>query len=114
MIRTQERPDIGPDDAAAAVREQYGLTGRWTPLPGERDRNFLLQEEDGRRWVVKVTSPEEPDEHLEFETGLLAWLAGDERLPVPAVASSTAGDPIVLHNGGSGPWRIRVLEHLPG
>ena len=61
MIRTQERPDIGPGEAAEAVRAHYGLEGRLSPLPGERDRNFLLEGPDGRRWVVKVTSPEEPD-----------------------------------------------------
>lgn len=114
MIRTQERPEIGPEQAAAAVREHYGLDGRCTPLPGERDRNFLLEGTDGRRWVVKVTSPDEADEHLDFETRLLAWLASEGGLPVPAAAASSKGEVIVRHDDDAGSWRIRVLGHLPG
>ncbi|HSG09855.1 MAG TPA: aminotransferase class III-fold pyridoxal phosphate-dependent enzyme [Longimicrobiales bacterium] len=114
MIRTQQRPEIGPEEAAEAVREHFGLEGRWAPLPGERDRNFLLEGQDGHRWVVKVTSPEEPDEHLQFETRLLTWLAREGGLPVPGLVAAASGERIVRHAGPSGSWRIRVLEHLPG
>lgn len=114
MIRTQERPEIGPDEAAEAVRVHFGLEGRWTTLPGERDRNFFLEGDDGRKWVVKVASPEEPDDSLDFETRLLAWLGSEEGSPMPVVVPSTSGDLLLRYTGASGSWRIRVLRHLPG
>lgn len=114
MIRTQERPEITPEDAAALVREHWGLEGRLEALPGERDRNFLLEAERGRRYVVKVTSPEEPEAQLDFETRLLAWLADGEGVPVPRPVPTPAGVALVRHGAGAGLRRVRVLEHLPG
>lgn len=120
MIRTQPRPDIAPETVAQAVDEGFSLRGRLTSLPGERDRNFLLEAEDGARWVVKVTSPEEPEEQLAFETRLLTVLgdvggADADGLPVPALRRTEEGEAVLRWPSGEGePWRIRVLSHLPG
>jgi len=114
MIRTQDRPDITPAEAAALVRERWGLEGPLEPLPGERDRNFLLSATDGRAYVVKVTSPEEPDAQLAFETRLLAWLSDGEGVPVPRLVPTPSGEALVRHGSGDGLRRVRVLEHLPG
>jgi len=111
MIRTQERPDIGPDEAGAIAREAFGLQGRLTPLAGERDRNFLLETESGERYVVKVTSPDEPDGQLEFETRILAWLDGD---PTPRLLPSLDEELLVRQPGGARTWRARVLRYIPG
>ena len=72
MIRIQNRPDLDAAEALAAVNEHYGLGGTLSPLPGERDCNFLLTDSDGSRYVVKVSSPEEPQPILEFETDMIA------------------------------------------
>ncbi len=114
MIRTQERPDITSAEAAEIVRQAFGLEGALTPLPGERDRNFLLETSGSRRYVVKVTSREEPDAHLGFETRLLAWLAGGEGSRVPAPVPTRAGELVERREAGGVAWRVRVLEHLPG
>lgn len=111
MIRTQERPEIGPDEAGAIAREAFGLQGRLTPLAGERDRNFLLETGSGERYVVKVTSPGEPDGQLRFETRLLEWLDGD---PTPRLVSSLGGETLVLRPGDGSTWRVRVLRYVPG
>jgi 4-aminobutyrate aminotransferase-like enzyme/Ser/Thr protein kinase RdoA (MazF antagonist) len=115
MIRTQERPDISPEEAVRLVREGFGLAGSLTALPGERDRNFLLATPAGNRFVVKITSPEESEEQLRFETELLQELGNDGGLPVPRLIPSKSGD-LVLRDGDEdgAPWRVRVLEHLPG
>lgn len=120
MIATQSRPRVAPGELAPILASAWGLKGLMTPLPGERDANFLLEADDGGPRVVKVTSPEEPEEALSFETRLLRWLAtegpGAPRTPSP----SPAGDGSLIVRaapGGSGapaPWRIRVLDHLPG
>jgi 4-aminobutyrate aminotransferase-like enzyme/Ser/Thr protein kinase RdoA (MazF antagonist) len=111
MIRTQERPTIGLEEAGAIASDAFGLQGRLTPLAGERDRNFLLETGDGGRYVVKVTSPQEPDTQLAFETRILEWLGG---APTPPVVRSLQGEVIVRRPGAGGPWRVRVLRWIPG
>lgn len=115
MIRTQRRPDIDPATAAAAVAAGFALHGTLEPLSGERDCNFLLETEPGERWVVKVTSPEEPDAQLAFESTLLDTLGGRTDLPLPALRPTTSGDRILRWPAAKGdPWRIRVVAYLPG
>ena len=71
MIRIHSRPDLDEAVALEAVREHYGLDGTLTPLPGYRDRNFLLEVEGGVRYVVKVSCPDQPQTILEFENRMI-------------------------------------------
>jgi 4-aminobutyrate aminotransferase-like enzyme/Ser/Thr protein kinase RdoA (MazF antagonist) len=115
MIRTQRRPDIDPATVAQALATGFGLRGDLHPLPGERDRNFLLRTDRGERWVAKVSSPEEPDTQLEFETALLAWLAGRGTLPVAGLHPTPDGGHLLRWPApGAAAWRVRVLSYLPG
>jgi len=115
MIRTQRRPDIDPAAVADALATGFDLRGELHPLPGERDRNFLLRTDGGERWVTKVSSPEEPDAQLEFETELLAWLGGRAALPVAGLRPNRDGELLLRWPApGAAPWRIRVLAYLPG
>ena len=68
----RHRPRITVDEAAAAAGELWGLTARATPLPGERDANFLLEDDSGDRFVLKVSSAAERPERLELQHGLIA------------------------------------------
>ncbi len=115
MIRIQSRPDLDAREALDAVRELYGLEGTLRPLPGERDRNFLLETDDGERLVLKVSSPEEPQPILEFETEMIDRLSRDTEGLVPGVVRSTSGATLVEHTDASGTvHRIRVVRYLPG
>ncbi len=114
MIRIQERPDIGPGEAGAIARDAFGLQGTLTPLAGERDRNFLLETEAGERYVVKVTSPQEPEAQLALETRVLAWLATAGGSPTPPVLPSLGGELVVRYPGDGCTWRVRVLRYIPG
>lgn len=44
-------PEFEAADVASIVAGEYGLTGDWTPLEGERDQNFRLSTEIGRAHV---------------------------------------------------------------
>ncbi len=115
MIRTQRRPDIDPAAVAEALAGGFDLRGELHALPGERDRNFLLRTGRGERWVAKVSSPEEPDAQLEFETALLAWLAGHGDLPVAGLHKTRDGGLLLRWPApGASAWRMRVLSYLPG
>ena len=115
MIRLQTPPDIDAPGAEAACAEHYGLRGATTPLPGERDRNFLLETQEGRRYVVKFSSPDEPGELLEFEAEMMARLGGDTDGLVPAVVRARSGAGLVSYEDGEGKvHRMRIVDFLPG
>jgi len=115
MIKIQSRPEIGAPDVLVAMREHYALDGSLEPLPGDRDRNFLLTTAEGARYVVKVSSPDEVDEILEIEADLMAHLARSTEGFAPGVVSSTTGRRIVKHTDGlDRTHRIRVVEYLEG
>ena len=115
MISIQTRPDLHPADALQAVRDRFGLDGSLSPLPGERDQNFLLEVPDGDRFVVKVSSPDESDEILEIEADLMRHVSRLTRGFAPGVVSPKDGDGIVKHEDAEGRvHRVRVVEYLKG
>jgi 4-aminobutyrate aminotransferase-like enzyme/Ser/Thr protein kinase RdoA (MazF antagonist) len=115
MIQVHSQAIIDESVALEAVRDHYGLDGTLTPLPGERDRNFMLEAEDGVRYVVKVSSPDEPQEILEFENRMIERLAGETKGLVPGLVAARSGETLIEQDDPAGAThRIRVIEFLPG
>ena len=115
MIRIQSRPDLDEAVALDAVREHYGLDGTLTPLSGERDRNFLLEVDGGVRYIVKVSSPDEPQPILEFENRMIERLAADTNSLVPGLVAARSGETLIEHEDPAGAThRVRIMEFLPG
>ena len=115
MIKIHRRPELEPADALLAVREQYGLSGTLAPLPGERDLNFRLDADDGRQFVVKVSSPDEVDEILHIEVDLARHLARLTEGFAPDVVATSSGAYVARATDRSGrEHRIRMVEYLPG
>lgn len=115
MTPIGNRPDLDASEVLDAVREHYGLDGTMTPLTGDRDWNYLLLSDDGERHVVKVSSPDEPQDILEFETDMIARLSADTDGLIPALVASRSGSELVVLDGGEEPGlRIRVVDFLSG
>jgi 4-aminobutyrate aminotransferase-like enzyme/Ser/Thr protein kinase RdoA (MazF antagonist) len=114
MIETQRRPELSDDDAARRVREGWGLEGTLRPLPGERDRNWLLDAGVRGRFVVKVTSPDEPEALLGFETRLLEALEGAGPPATPGLVPARDGTSMRTVRDAGESWRIRLLTFLEG
>ena len=51
-IVVHHAPRFSGDEAAAIARDRYGLAGRVTPLPSERDQNFRIECADGLAYVL--------------------------------------------------------------
>ncbi len=115
MIKILSRPELNAADALAAVREHYGLDGSLSPLPGERDLNFRLDATDGRRYVVKASSPDEVDEILHIEVDLTRHLARLTEGFAPDVVPTTSGEWVARYvDAGGRAHRIRLVEYLEG
>jgi len=77
MTRSEPRDLEFEGAARALLAERYGIVGRLSPLPGERDQNFRVQTPDGGPLGVLKFSTD-PRRALEFEAALLAHLAPRE------------------------------------
>ena len=65
------RPDFLSNDAVSLVSEFFGIDGTAKELPGERDRNFLIQQSKGQRFVLKIFNQCESKELLEIQNEAL-------------------------------------------
>jgi 4-aminobutyrate aminotransferase-like enzyme/Ser/Thr protein kinase RdoA (MazF antagonist) len=116
LLASIAAPDLPLALVEAGVATTYGLTGRWRRLGGEREQNFRLVTEDGRQFVVKVASLEEPPESLEFQIEALDHVAAiDAGFPVPRIRRTLQGEHMGTVTDESGQIHIlRVLTFLPG
>src|SRR5258706_2057560 len=71
----QHAPTLTPAEASDVARRLYGLDADASPLPSERDQNFLLQTATGDRFVLKVANGTDERALLEAQTAALAHVA---------------------------------------
>ena len=115
MTYLQEPPKLSESEVSNSVQEYYGLEGTLHPLPGDRDQNFLLESPGGQKHVVKVSSLDEAQEILEFETEMITRLSNDTNGLIPSVIPAISGTSLVTHENQQGHhYRLRILEFLPG
>lgn len=109
-------PRLGQDLISHLLREEYGLIGRVHHLSGEREQNFLLQQDDEDRYVVKIFRHDDAPGMIEIQTRALQNIkAGLPQIPVPAVRKTLSGEAIFRYEAaGEGALEIRVLEYLEG
>lgn len=118
-VMETQAPELAPAAIAGAVREHYGLEGRLDPLLGERDQNFRLQCDDGRRFVVKIANPAEDPVATQFQIEALLHLeshqASHERaVHVPQIVR-TLDDRTSVFIGSANERNItRIVTYLEG
>ncbi len=97
-----------PGDPTSLCQHLFGLAATSTPLPSERDQNFLLTTEAGPRYILKISNTSESRDLLEAECLALRHLA-----PLgltPQLVPTTAGQDIAAHEG----HLARLITALPG
>jgi len=109
-------PTFDAATVADKVADEYGLTGEWAPLVGERDQNFRLSTEDGRKFVVKIAGPDEDPDVADFQVQALLFLEkGSPQIPVPRIVRAKTGHCLSeLVNGKGVKHVLRVVTYLDG
>ncbi len=93
MALKSDPPVISRDDVNRLTLQQYGLEGRFQSLAGERDANFLIHVDDGRKLILKFSHAAEDPAVLDFQCQALLHIeAQDPGLPVPRVYPTLNGD----------------------
>jgi 4-aminobutyrate aminotransferase-like enzyme/Ser/Thr protein kinase RdoA (MazF antagonist) len=104
----QHAPRFDIAGAAQLAREVYGIDAYATPLPSERDQNFLLVTTAGVRFILKIANATESRDLLEAQNAAMEHVA--PLALCPRVLAASSGGQIVRSAGHC----VRLLSWLPG
>lgn len=109
-------PRFSEDILRNFLRDQYGIQGKFKSLAGERDQNIWVTAEDGKKYVYKISSPDELDVIVDFQIKALLHLEEkDPGLSVPRQLRDKAGQPSSVLNDENGrPHCVRLLSFVDG
>src|ERR1044072_929733 len=97
------------DAAAAIAAEHFGIRARAQVLPSERDQNFLLTNDVGEKFVLKIANALESRAILEAQNSVLKYL--ERRVSIcQKLLPATSGEEIVSVKS----HLVRVVHYLPG
>jgi Ser/Thr protein kinase RdoA (MazF antagonist) len=114
MHLLEHTPAFDVESAAAVADRYFGIRASASPLPSERDQNFLLTNRAGEKFVLKIANALEEPAFLEAQNAVLTHLAKRvsfcQRL-VPA----TSGDGIITVQDANGATHLaRLVHYLEG
>ena len=109
-------PAFHADDARAIGLRHYGLDAAVSPLPSERDQNFLLTTAGGDRHVLKISNVSEDPQVIDLQNAALLHLAAvAPALALPRVRHTADGTALAtVADPGGAPHLVRLLTWVPG
>ncbi|MHB8054623.1 MAG: aminotransferase class III-fold pyridoxal phosphate-dependent enzyme [Candidatus Aminicenantales bacterium] len=116
MTNVNRAPRFEAVEAGEIARRHYGFKGKASPLPSERDQNFLLTSATGEKRVLKIANPEEKPENLDLQNEAMARLAsGDEPVPASVIFPAEDGRLIVEAADKDGvAHAVRMVSYIEG
>ena len=112
-------PEFSAGNAIDIARTHYGLNARAERLVSERDCNYRLDANDGRRYVLKIANAAEDPLVTDFQVQALmhiAHFAAAKALPVevPAIVPALDGSASIAVDSGQGTHVARVVTWVDG
>src|SRR6476619_2810054 len=104
----KQAPAFSAAVASEIAFELYGISAAATPLPSERDQNFLLQTPVGDRFVLKVANARESRAVIEAQTRAMTEVAARTGL-CPSVLPARGGGSVVSYEKASAAHLVRLL-----
>jgi 4-aminobutyrate aminotransferase-like enzyme/Ser/Thr protein kinase RdoA (MazF antagonist) len=107
-------PQFDSETSASLAFQLFGILANATSLPSERDQNFLLVDEQGEMFVLKIANSLESRSLLEAQNQALTHLNSQLSL-CPKVVTSLSNALIAAVESPSGSTHlVRLLTYLPG
>ncbi len=108
-------PEFQTDEVSRILEQLYGMTAEMSPLPSERDQNFLLTRRNGERFVLKIANAEEDPDSLRLQNQVLLHL-GKKVSFTPRLVPTSEGETIgwISDKEGKKKYGIRLLSYLDG
>jgi len=107
-------PKFSLEEARAFARDIYGVDARASALPSERDQNFLLKDQTGEKYVLKIANALEDRVLIEAQQQAMARVNERARL-CQRVTPTRSGDLLTEIRSSSGTTHfIWMVTWLPG
>ncbi len=107
-------PVFSDIDAAGFAAEFFGISGSVTPLPGERDQNFLVTTKSGRSYVLKIANAAEDRSILEAQHQAMDFL-GQHLSFCPETMPARSNDYLVpVSSEMTGTHLVRLVSYIQG
>jgi hypothetical protein len=119
VTKTTNHP-LAINDVVKILQREYQLGGELTALPGYCDLNFVLKDENNKRFIVKVSKGSHSSAGAQIESSLeMQNLAMSQlknaALSVPVVISNLNGKMITkIKRDQTACYYLRILTFLPG
>lgn len=109
-------PSFSEQDTVTFAKEIFNLHTSAQKLPGERDRNFLLKDDSGEGYVLKIANSKESKSVLDFQNKAMEHIQRkSEECLCSKVCPTKGGENIgVVHDDKKHPYYIRLLSYIPG
>ena len=113
MLLLEHTPSFSVDAATTLAEKLYDIRAIASPLPSERDQNFLLETDKGEKFVLKIANALEDRAMLEAQHAALAHIARHISF-CPRVVPAISGDTISQIASPSGNNFVWLVTYLPG
>jgi len=109
-------PSFSVNQAVRFAEQIFGLNAAAQSLPGERDKNFLLKDNSGKQYVLKIANAEDNKSVLDFQNKAMEHIQRkSEECLCPTVFPTQEGDNIsIVRDSNKHPYFIRLLSFIPG
>ena len=114
MNLLQNTPTFDADTAATIAGKHFGIRATAHQLPSERDQNFLLTNDAGQKFVLKIANAVEEPAFLEAQNAVLKHLAQHVSFCQRLVTTNSGKEIVKVRAENGTTHLVRVVDYLPG
>ncbi len=114
MSLLEHVPNLQTEQAHQLVRQFYNLEGRALPLPSERDQNFLMEIDDGQRFVFKIANGLEDLSLLEAQNDAMRYAANNISFCQQVIPTIDGEDIEKIRTADGDEHFVRLVTYLQG
>lgn len=107
-------PSFDINSAAAIAAEHFDVHAAARPLPSERDQNFLLTNNSGEKFVLKISNAREDEALLEAQNSVLQHLATRVSFCQRLVPSVAGVETVKVQAANGSTHLVRLVHYLAG
>ncbi|NCV19171.1 MAG: hypothetical protein EBW42_10480, partial [Rhodobacterales bacterium] len=86
-----------------ALKTHWGIDAKLSPLPGELDQNFLAQDQNGSKYILKIMRNGCPEWLIKAQIESIEKInTQDPSLKIPKIIKSLQGTPFIIQTDQAG------------
>lgn len=114
MQLLEHTPTFDVETAAAIAGEHFGISVHVQPLHSERDQNFLLTNQAGEKFVLKIANALESSAFLDAQNSVLKHLEQHVSFCQKLVPTTSGEETATVKAANGATHFVRMVHYLPG